>query len=425
MKLFNNKNLLAGVLTIVVSAFSIATVEAAVDGISGTTFNLTASDGRVSTGDGNSVYFWGFGETGGSVQYPAPTLIVNQGDTVTINLTNTLNENVSIIFPGQENVTASAGVNGVVTQEAAAGNGMVSYTFTATHAGTYLYHSGTNMDKQVEMGLLGAIIVRPPEAGQAYGHQDSRFDREYLYLMSEMDLDIHEAVERGEPINTTDSEPEYWFINGRTAVDTLFDPYAAWLPTQPYNSLPLMHPGERLLLRVLDAGKDPHPLHPHGHNFTLIAQDGRLLQSAPGQGADLAYSDYTLSAQPGSTYDFLFEWTGDTLNWDIYGTSGHDCISNDGDDYDDVTHEYCPNHNKPLPVSLPELQDVVIGGFYSGSPFLGGQGDLPPGEGGLNPFDGYFFPWHSHHEKELTNFDIYPGGMLTFLAIVPWDFPLD
>jgi hypothetical protein len=27
--------------------------------------------------------------------------------------------------------------------------------------------------------------------------------------------------------------------------------------------------------------------------------------------------------------------------------------------------------------------------------------------------------WHSHTERELTNFDIFPGGMMTMLFVVP------
>ena len=49
-----------------------------------------------------------------------------------------------------------------------------------------------------------------------------------------------------------------------------------------------------------------------------------------------------------------------------------------------------------------------------------GQGEpLPPGEGGLNANLGFFFMWHSHAEKELTNFDIFPGGMMTHVIIEP------
>jgi hypothetical protein len=50
---------------------------------------------------------------------------------------------------------------------------------------------------------------------------------------------------------------------------------------------------------------------------------------------------------------------------------------------------------------------------------MGVLGDLPPGEGGLNPWGAFTFPWHSHAEKELANFDIFPGGMLTFVFVIP------
>ena len=47
------------------------------------------------------------------------------------------------------------------------------------------------------------------------------------------------------------------------------------------------------------------------------------------------------------------------------------------------------------------------------------KGALPPGEGGLNPNSAYPFMWHSHTEKELTNFDIFPGGMLSMMVVEP------
>lgn len=421
-KLFCKTKRLSAVLVSAVLAFGVSTAQATIEGITGTTFNLTASADRISTADGNSVYFWGLGVTGDRAQYPAPTLIVNQGDTITINLTNTLAVETSIIFPGQE------GVN--TTDSAAAGGGTQTYTFTASRAGTYLYNSGTDMDLQIEMGLLGVIIVRPPQAGQAYNHSDSAFNREFLYLQTEMDLDIHEAVEKGnpiDPIHRTNPRYEYWFLNGRVAVDTLFPSGdgAPWLPTQPYNSLPLMHPGEKLLLRIVSAGRDGHPLHTHGNNALVIAKDGRMLSDGSTAGSDKAYSDNTFYVMPGSTWDIIFEWTGKGMGWDIYNhgagyNSINQCINNEPL----MPHEDPDSHCKPIPVTLPGNQDLTIGGFWSGSPFLGSADALPPGEGGLNPFDGFFFPWHSHHEKELTNFDVYPGGLLTFFAVVPLDFPL-
>jgi manganese oxidase len=68
---------------------------------------------------------------------------------------------------------------------------------------------------------------------------------------------------------------------------------------------------------------------------------------------------------------------------------------------------------------LPDQLSIEFGGFWSGSPYLGVLALLPPGQGGLNPDAGYTFMWHSHTEKEITNFDIFPGGMMTMLVIVP------
>ncbi len=37
----------------------------------------------------------------------------------------------------------------------------MTYTFTASQPGTFLFHSGTRPELQVEMGMIGALIVRP------------------------------------------------------------------------------------------------------------------------------------------------------------------------------------------------------------------------------------------------------------------------
>jgi hypothetical protein len=413
-----------------------AETEAVINGLTGTSFNFTAKADHVSTGEGNSVYFWGYANGTGRAQYPGPTLIVNQGDTVTINLANELSMPVSIVFPGQPGVTATGGANGLLTMEAPLA-GSVLYTFTATHAGTYLYHSGTMPELQVEMGLFGAIIVRPngfnPSAPEAYNHEDSSYDHEVLYLMSEMDSRIHNVVEfQGVAAleNTDylyDYFPNYWFFNGRNFPDTLVGAGVPWLPTQPYNCIALMHPGEKVLKRIIGVGRDLHPHHPHGNHVQIIARYGRLLESAPGSGPDLSKKEYTVQSVPGETVDAIFTWSGKGMGWDIYGTGPgfeHECNDGNGDDFDDNTTEYCPDHGKPIPVILPEAQDLGFGGLYSGSPYLGFLGFLPPGEGGLNPFGAFTFPWHSHAEKEIINNDIFIGGMVTFVLVVPSDVPI-
>jgi len=423
-----------------VLAPGLAMAQANIDGVSGTTtFNLTAKDGYITSADGGSLYTWGYALGGGVMQYPGPTIIVNEGDTVTVNLTNSLAVPVSIVFPGQNGVTATGGSAGLVTQESTGPADTVTYSFVASRPGTFMYQSGTQMDLQVEMGLVGALIVRPAGFNAAtnrtaYGHADSAYEHEYLFLLTEMDNAIHEQVQAGNyNVDTSAFRPTYWFINGRTGPDTLFAAGSGLLPHQPYNIVPRAHPGDRVLMRVISAGRQQHPFHHHGNNSLEIARDGRLLASAPGAGADLSFSDYTIPAVPGGTYDAIFQWTGEGMGWDIYGTGpGYEhgtCITGTDDQvnnrtgaltpdgFHDTTWEYCPDHGKPFPVTLPGLQDLTFGGFYSGSPYLGISGSLPPGEGGLNPTGALYFMWHSHNEKELINFDVFPGGMMTMFAV--------
>ena len=447
-------------LVTVLLLFLCGGAHAAIDGLTGTSFSLTAKKGTINTPDSALMYIWGYASGGGTVQYPGPTLIVKQGDNVTVTLTNELTEATSIVFPGQV-VTATGGNVGLLTKEAPPdGTTVVTYTFTAGQPGTYTYYSGTHGEVQTQMGLFGALIVRPanyveadPTTWTAYGTDSSAYDEEVLYLLSEMDFDFNQAVGTGQPADPTTFLPTIWFINGRAAPDTMAPANAAWLPTQPYNCMPMAYPGERVLLRMVGGGIHSHPLHTHGNNFELIARDGRLLDTAaadpeliPGAAVfgtvpDLAVSNFTQTVSPGSTYDAVYIWTGQDLGWDPYGsisttcTDGnndglddttnlfcHDatCTDGNGDGFDDATFEHCAEHGVAIPVQLPAQQDLTFGQFYSGSPFLGSAVALPPGEGGFNPASGYFYMWHSHNEKELTVNDIFPGGMMSMFLVVPY-----
>src|SRR5437763_5472062 len=215
-----------------------ATAHAAAPGITGPSFNLTAQASSISQPDGAAVDSCGYGSNGApagfapaaitntfcnSMQVPGPTLIVTEGQAVTVTLTNNLPAaagNTSILFPGF-NVTATGGVPGLMTQEAVPG-GTVTYTFTASSPGTRAYYSGTQGDLQVEMGLYGAIVVLPSSvpaacnsglhasnglaqvhwsesdfrlAHAAYNHAGACYDREYLFQFSEIDPRIHQEAE--------------------------------------------------------------------------------------------------------------------------------------------------------------------------------------------------------------------------------------
>jgi hypothetical protein len=368
------------------------------------TFNLVAKTGYVDTPDGNSIFMWSYANAdapdSGHFQSPGPVLCVTQGETVVVNLTNTLPEAASVVFPGQDTqVTATGGAAGLLTAEAAT-NGTVSYRFTAGSAGTYLYESGSDIAKQLEMGLYGALIVRPGAGGNlAYG-ASTQFDpsREYLLLLSEIDPDLHHAVETGGTYDVNGRRDRYFAINGREFPDTIQDNSSELLPNQPYGSLvrvqPTNVPGSQpALVRIINAGALNHPFHPHGNHTTQIAQDGRLLLSPGGSTAFTEHFGETIAS--GQTQDFLLRWD-DQDKWD-------------------------PN-TKQLPVPPPNYRNVFFkdsNTWYGGSPYLGYKGTLPTGVVTQNICGEWYFPWHSHALNEFANFDAGFGGMGTLLRVDP------
>jgi FtsP/CotA-like multicopper oxidase with cupredoxin domain len=376
--------------------------------ISGTThtFNLVAKTGYINTPDGNSVFMWSYGNVdtpdNGNFQEPGPNLCVTQGETVVVNLSNTLPEASSMVFPGQDaQVTATGGAAGLLTTEAAATTGTVSYSFTAGNPGTYLYESGSDPSKQIEMGLYGALIVRPSAgAGYAYG-TTTQFDptREYLLVLSEIDPDLHHAVETNAAYDVNALRSRYFAINGREFPDTIQDNGSPLLPSQPYSSLVRIQPNSATtpnpaLIRMINVGALNHPFHPHGNHTTEIAQDGRLLLDPAGTGA-ASTQHFGETIGSGKTEDFLLRWD-DPDRWD-------------------------PTSN-PFPVTPPNYLNVTFkdnNTWYAGSPYLGRKGTLPTGVVSQNICGEWYFPWHSHALNEFSNFDLGFGGMGTLLRVDP------
>jgi FtsP/CotA-like multicopper oxidase with cupredoxin domain len=436
MRKATSMNRLLPLVAMAMSLLLTAAAQAAAPGITGPTFNLTASTGLLNQPDGQGVYSWGYGCTGtpsgfapGAVsgatcplmQVPGPTLIVTEGQTVTVNLTNglpTAAGNTSILFPGFT-VTATGGVVGLLTNEAAPG-GTVTYSFVASSPGTRAYYSGTQSDLQVEMGLYGAIIVLPSAvpavcnstntnlfgkasykaetdfrlAHAAYDHPGSCYDREYLFQFAEMDTNIHRnalaqvtarngctagAVGCNLEVPTEPYKPAYFLINGRSMPDDMDPNYDPVYPHQPYNGNPHMHPGEQVLIRVIGQGRWEHPFHEHGNHVRILARDANLILSSTNPAANLAgLLMFTTDTFPGQSFDGIFYWSGKGLNWDPYahhaGSSdplaGLPCIADANGYYTSNVgalnyHEWYQDHHKPL------------GGNPSGDVGGGGPATLP------------------------------------------------
>jgi FtsP/CotA-like multicopper oxidase with cupredoxin domain len=425
-------------LVVMLAVFSLAiTARAAAPGITGPTFNLTAKTAFLNQPDGSSVYSWGYGCNGApsgfapaaittascpSMQIPGPTLIVTEGQTVTVTLTNglpTAAGNTSILFPGFQ-VTSSGGVAGLLAQEAVPG-GAVTYSFVASSPGTRAYYSGTQSDLQVEMGMYGAVIVLPAHvpaacttglhaanvqvalshgesdfrlSKAAYDHDKTCYDREYLFQFSEIDPSIHNAAlaqvtaragcTAGSPgcsleVPTEPYHPAFFMINGRSMPDDMDGNYGVEYPNQPYNGNPHVHPGEQLLLRIIGQGRWQHPFHEHANHVRILARDGNLILSQSDPESLAGPALFTTTTTPGLAMDGIFYYTGRGLNWDMYahhpGSSDSlatlPCVP-DANGYYTVNsnppapvsainyYEWCQDHNKPLEVA--PFGDVETGG---------------------------------------------------------------
>jgi FtsP/CotA-like multicopper oxidase with cupredoxin domain len=377
-------------------------------------FNLTATSGYILTPDGNSIFMWGYAGSSGTFQMPGPSLCVPEGATVTITLKNLLREPVSISFPGQTGVLADGQPDqptfaaGTLTSlaKAAPTNGTVTYSFTASRAGTFLYRSGTDVAKQVQMGLYGALVVRPNDGsggmvqGQAYDDPASVFDskHEYVHLLSEIDPAFHLAVERKRAINFSAYNARYFLINGRSMPDTIAPNGVAWLPAQPYGAMVHIKPYDAgtnprpALIRYLNAGYGTYPFHPHGNDQTVIGRDGNALITS--DKSDASYEKFLIDIGPGQTVDTTLKWE-DVEHWD-------------------------PNTN-PIPVDLPPLQDQLVSAdtWFSESPYLGHTGDLPAGVTSNNQCGEYYHVAHSHALQQATNYGATFGGMMTLIRIDP------
>jgi FtsP/CotA-like multicopper oxidase with cupredoxin domain len=430
---------------------------AAAPGITGPTFNLTAQPAYLNQPDGEAVYSWGYGCNGAptgfrptmagqncpTMQVPGPTLIVTEGQTVTVNLLNglpTVAGNTSILFPGF-NVTAMGGVTGLLTQEAAPG-GTVTYTFTASAPGTHPYYSGTQGDLQIEMGLYGAVVVLPltvpancttgyhaqnnaarAHFGEAdfrlsqaaYDHPGSCYDREYLFQWAEMDARIHSQAEAqvraaatgsctGQStvgcsldVQTEPYHPAYFLINGRSMPDLMDPNFASEYPHQPYNGNPHMHPGELTLVRTIGQGRWQHPFHEHANHVRILSRDSNLILSpAPTTGCTVGaagcvtYSDGIGSSVTAPGLAGILMFNTDTTPGESF--DGIFYYTGRGLNWDPFGHHPVSSTNDPL-ATLPCTPDA--NGYNSGAPTA------------VN-----FMEWCQDHNKpvQVNPFGDVPGG---------------
>ncbi|MEL0108392.1 MAG: copper resistance system multicopper oxidase, partial [Rhodospirillaceae bacterium] len=143
---------------------------------------------------------------------PGPVLRFKEGEELTINVTNKLDEDTSIhwhglILPYQQDGVPGISFPGIKPKTT------FTYNFPAQQAGTYWYHSHSGLQEQA--GVYGAIVIEPKE------RDPFRFDREYVIVLS----DFHTKDSPETILKNLKKMSDYYNYQQRT-LGTFFDDVA-------------------------------------------------------------------------------------------------------------------------------------------------------------------------------------------------------
>jgi plastocyanin len=240
-------------------------------------FTLTASEFDWEIQPGTVVKAWGY-----NGQAPGPEIRVREGDTVRVTLINHLPVATTIHWHGVMVPPAMDGPAGLNQAPVEPGQ-TFTYEFTATPAGTRMYHSHTDVVNQVALGLYGAFIVEPAKKARHY-------DQEYTYTLAEWDMELTPEIAEGKtPRGPRDAQlrggelgADLFLMNGHT--------------NEAINPIKV-ETGDRVLIRLINMGSMAHPIHMHGHLFKIVATDGNPVPKAAQLTKD------TVLIGPGERYD--------------------------------------------------------------------------------------------------------------------------
>ncbi|MEO6119140.1 MAG: multicopper oxidase domain-containing protein [Terriglobales bacterium] len=202
-------------------------------------FHLIAEPVKQTIFPGRTLDVWGYN---GSA--PGPTIQVNQGDRVRVIVDNHLPEATSMHWHGFEIPVKEDGMP-YISQPPIAPGGRYVYEFTLRQNGTFFYHSHNSMQQM--MGMIGMFIMHPPRAFAP------KVDRDFGFILQEYGVLPNNTVP-----NSMSMEFNWLTINGKSA---------------PATTPVLCKLGERVRMRWVNLGMDHHPIHLHGHTFTVTGTE--------------------------------------------------------------------------------------------------------------------------------------------------------
>jgi FtsP/CotA-like multicopper oxidase with cupredoxin domain len=274
---------------------------------------------------GQSVTFWGYSDCGGgggmmggggmggmsSATVPGPLIEIGTGDTLNLTL------NVGMMTPQEPSPYNGHTIHlhgaDVISAEDGTpetnGNKVNGDTYTwsplAGEEGSYPYHCHVHTVKHLEMGMYGAVIVRPRDASGNFMNRitadaATAYDYNQVYVLSTVDPAYHTAT-----MNSTvfgDYNPAYFLIGGKEGKTTSSPAMtlAAAKSKKVAFRLIGMH-SVNATFAIKDGSGNAKP-------FTVYVEDGRALPTprtttsvdlSPGQRADLIV---TLPSTTGTWY---------------------------------------------------------------------------------------------------------------------------
>jgi len=268
-------------------------------------FTLYVRSTTIKTPDGQKIFSFGYtDDPKGPAKIPGPPIVVDQGDTVNLTLVNdqdptktaynTTGDGHTIHLHGLDLPSAMDGDPMTAPGGHAVMQGTkYTYHFVAQQPGTYWYHCHESAAEHVQMGMYGAFIIRPRGQANVAYPGTPKFDKEYTFVLSDMDSQMHQTdyvglYQGGDDPNWSQYHPNYFFINGKVWPDTMMDP----------NDNVNATVGQTVLVRLINSGYITHAMHSHGFHFLVVGTDGRKL--------DHPYYKDTLEVAPAERYDIIF-----------------------------------------------------------------------------------------------------------------------
>ena len=278
--------------------------------LSGTQFDLNIGQFPVRIGGKAGL------ATGINGTLPAPLLRLREGDDVTLNVTNSLEEDTSIHWHGLLVPFHMDGVPGVSFPGIKPGE-TFKYQFKVPQNGTYWYHSHSGLQEQ--LGHYGPIVIDPA------GTDPVSYDREYVLVLSDWSFtDPHRIFAKlkknAESLNfnqPTLSEPKglggMWGqmrMSPRDLADVTGATYTYLINGQSTedNFNMVFRPGEKVRLRIINAAAMTlFNVRIPGLPMTVVQSDGLNVQPVETDEFQMGVAEtYDIIVEPTEEHAYAF-----------------------------------------------------------------------------------------------------------------------